>query len=148
LQRWPHFIDAKVVRRPGAGQEPAMVDFFSRVPEEPPAAIPAAAFAVGLGFARQHDAASLLRDAYLGDGRLPHGEEQGDEAHQHQLCKRSKGKEKKKKNFSTRTKSSSCALTNFFFLCVNCKVFVYEQVGTFLKSDSDGENIRNFGKGY
>jgi len=97
LQRWPHFIDAKVVRRPGAGQEPAMVDFFSRVPEEPPAAIPAAAFAVGLGFARQHDAASLLRDAYLGDGRLPHGEEQGDEAHQHQLCKRSKGKEKKRR---------------------------------------------------
>jgi len=68
---------------------------FSRVPEEPPAAIPAAAFAVGLGFARQHDAASLGRDAYLGDGRLTHGEQQGDEAHQHQLCRRSK-KERKR----------------------------------------------------
>ena len=57
------------------------------VPEEPPAAIAAfTAAVVFLRLARQHDAAGLGGDTYLGDGRLPHGEEQRDEAHQHQLC--------------------------------------------------------------
>lgn len=90
----PHLVTAVVVVRSRAGEETAVVaglivSRVRRVPEESPAAVALVVVVGGGGFrrlARQHDAASLGRDAYLGDGRLPHGEEQRDEAHQHQLC--------------------------------------------------------------
>jgi hypothetical protein len=91
----PHLVTAVVVVRSRAGEETAVVPGLivsrvRRVPEESPAAVALVVVGGGGGafrrLARQHDAASLGRDAYLGDGRLPHGEEQRDEAHQHQLC--------------------------------------------------------------
>lgn len=91
----PHLVTAVVVVRSRAGEETAVVaglivSRVRRVPEESPAAVALVVVVGGGGafrrLARQHDAASLGRDAYLGDGRLPHGEEQRDEAHQHQLC--------------------------------------------------------------